>query len=258
MTTATPQAPPRTGFISHGCPKALVDSRRIPTQLRTEGYAVSPNSDWVRMHCVYPYPHVDELIPPMAEGRVLPYPGIPRQHARPTVLKAMNGPSGAETRCNAYGNGGTPARMSRFEAPLSWVFRARPNRTSRRCYSLSMTPSSTGSARFACSPVEGARANASPNAVPEAVKAERLDRFMARAAAVSERRLVARAGRELTVLVDAMDEDRAVAHSDVDAPDIDGCVAIYPHETRSVGEFAKVTLTAADRYHVWAEVRAPD
>ncbi|MEM7377419.1 MAG: 30S ribosomal protein S12 methylthiotransferase RimO [Pseudomonadota bacterium] len=213
---------------------------------------------WVRMHYVYPYPHVDELIPLMADGRVLPYLDIPFQHASPTVLKAMKRPAAAEN---------TLQRIRKWRdicpdlAIRSTFIVGFPGETEQDFETLLQFVEDAELDRVGCftySPVEGARANALPNAVPEDVKADRLDRFMACAAAVSERRLAAKVGRELTVLVDSIEEDRVIARSYADAPDIDGCVYIDPHETLSVGEFAQVTVTAADSYDLWAEVRAPD
>ena len=230
----------------------------VRTRMLELADALGSLGSWVRMHYVYPSPHVDELIPLMADGRVLPYLDIPFQHASPSVLKAMKRPAAAENTLKRIQSWrqicpdlairstfivGFPGETEQdFEQLLQFVEEAELDRVG--C--------------FRYSPVEGARANALPNPVPESLKTERLERFMACAAAVSERRLAAKTGYELTVLVDAIEEDVAVARSYADAPEIDGCVYVDPHPSLRVGDFAQVTVTSADKYDLWAEVREPD
>ena len=208
---------------------------------------------WVRLHYVYPYPHVDAVLPLMAEGRVLPYLDIPFQHGSPAVLKRMRRPAHAENtlaRIHAWRREvpdltlrssfivGFPGETeSEFQELLDWMDEAQLDRVG--C--------------FKYSPVEGATANALPGAVAPEVMDERYERFMQRAAAISSARLAALVGRELTVLVDECDGKVAVARGPGDAPDIDGTVRIGKARGLRAGEFARVRITAADTYDLAGE-----
>jgi ribosomal protein S12 methylthiotransferase len=208
---------------------------------------------WVRLHYVYPYPHVDAVLPLMAEGRVLPYLDIPFQHGSPTVLKRMKRPAHAEDtleRIAAWRRAvpqltlrstfivGFPGETeAEFEELLAWLDAAQLDRVG--C--------------FKYSPVEGATANALPGAVPPQVMEERHARFMERAAAISERRLAGKVGRELTVLVDSIDGEQAIARTAGDAPEIDGVVNVQMAAGLRPGEFAQVKVTAAGTYDLAAE-----
>jgi ribosomal protein S12 methylthiotransferase len=215
---------------------------------------------WVRLHYVYPYPHVDDVIPLMADGKVLPYLDIPFQHGSPRVLKLMKRPAHAENTLERIAKWretcpdltlrstfivGFPGETETdFELLLDWLREARLDRVG--C--------------FKYSPVEGAAANALPDPVPDEVKEERLARFMEVAAAISAEKLAAKVGRTLQVLVDQVDpEDGAIARSAADAPEIDGVVRIAkPGKRLQPGEFAEVTVTAADAYDLDAKIaRAP-
>jgi ribosomal protein S12 methylthiotransferase len=207
---------------------------------------------WVRLHYVYPYPHVDTLIPLMAEGRLLPYLDVPFQHASPGVLKCMRRPAAAEdnlARIRAWREicpeltvrstfiVGFPGETDAdFETLLQFLDAARIDRAG--C--------------FKYSPVEGAAANALPDPVPEELKDERYARFMRAQAQISAERLSAKIGREIDVLVDAVEQDHAVARSSADAPDIDGLVYIdEPGEIRA-GEFARVRIHGSDAHDLFA------
>ena len=207
---------------------------------------------WVRLHYVYPYPHVDTLIPLMAEGRLLPYLDVPFQHASPGVLKCMRRPAAAEdnlARIRAWREVcpeltvrstfivGFPGETDAdFETLLQFLDAARIDRAG--C--------------FKYSPVEGAAANALPDPVPEELKDERYARFMQAQAQISAERLSAKIGREIDVLVDAVEQDHAVARSSADAPDIDGLVYIdEPGEIRA-GEFARVRIHGSDAHDLFA------
>ena len=181
---------------------------------------------WVRLHYVYPYPHVDEVIPLMAERRVLPYLDIPFQHGSPSVLKRMRRPAHAVdtlARIHAWRREcpdltlrstfivGLPGETeAEFDELLAWLDEAQLDRVG--C--------------FKYSPVEGAAANALGAHVAPEVQEERYARFMERAAAISAQRLAARVGRTLQVLVDAVEDETAIARSEADAPQIDGVVRI--------------------------------
>lgn len=207
---------------------------------------------WVRMHYVYPYPHVDDVISLMAEGRVLPYLDIPFQHGSPSVLKRMRRPAHAVNtldRIHAWRREcpdltlrstfivGFPGETeAEFEELLQWLEKAQLDRVGA----------------FKYSPVEGARANEVAPHVPVEVQEERLERFMQVAQEISAQRLAARVGREETVLVDSIEGNTAIARSRGDAPEIDGIVRVAKGGHLVVGDFAKVRITGADAYDLKA------
>lgn len=207
---------------------------------------------WVRMHYVYPYPHVDDVISLMAEGRVLPYLDIPFQHGSPSVLKRMRRPAHAVNtldRIHAWRREcpdltlrstfivGFPGETeAEFEELLQWLEEAQLDRVGA----------------FKYSPVDGARANEVAPHVPVEVQEERLERFMQVAQEISAQRLAARVGREETVLVDAIEGNTAIARSRGDAPEIDGIVRVAKGGHLVVGDFAKVRITSADAYDLKA------
>jgi ribosomal protein S12 methylthiotransferase len=213
---------------------------------------------WVRMHYVYPYPHVDDVIPLMAEGRVLPYLDVPFQHGSPSVLKRMRRPAHADnslTRIRRWREicpdltirstfiVGFPGETdAEFDELLAWLDEAQIDRVGA----------------FKYSPVEGATANdVAPHVSPE-VQEERLARFMERASAISAARLARRVGQKMRVLVDAIDGGTAIARSAGDAPEIDGVVRIARGGKLAVGEFADVEITAAGAYDLKAKIARPD
>jgi ribosomal protein S12 methylthiotransferase len=203
---------------------------------------------WVRLHYVYPYPHVDEVMPLMAERRVLPYLDIPFQHGSPTVLKRMRRPAHAEdtlariaawrrtcpglTLRSTFIVGFPGETEAEFEELLAWLEAAELDRVG--CFKYSA--------------VEGAAANALAAHVPREVQEERYARFMERAAAISTRRLAAKVSQRMRVLVDAVADGAAVARSEADAPEIDGVVRIAAAGKTRVGEFADVEIVAASAY----------
>jgi len=205
---------------------------------------------WVRLHYVYPYPHVDEVIALMAERRVLPYLDIPFQHGSPSVLRRMRRPARSTDtldRIQAWRAAcpdlairstfivGFPGETEQeFEELLEWLTGAQLDRVG--C--------------FKYSPVAGAAANELANPVPPPVQEERYRRFMEHAAAISQRRSAARIGRHLRVLVDAIEDGQAIARSEADAPEIDGVVRITGHGAGKLrpGDWADVEITAAETY----------
>ncbi|MGW8369445.1 MAG: 30S ribosomal protein S12 methylthiotransferase RimO [Gammaproteobacteria bacterium] len=209
---------------------------------------------WVRLHYVYPYPHVDEVIPLMAEGRILPYLDVPFQHASPRVLRAMRRPAHAEDTLARIRHWreicpeiairstfivGFPGETDEdFEELLRWLEEAQLDRVG--C--------------FRYSPVEGAAANALPDPVPEEIKEERWHRFMQLASGISEARLAGKVGRDMRVLVDSIEAEAgiAVARSSADAPEIDGQVLIADARDLRPGVFADVRIVAADVYDLHA------
>ncbi|HKD55483.1 MAG TPA: 30S ribosomal protein S12 methylthiotransferase RimO [Steroidobacteraceae bacterium] len=199
---------------------------------------------WVRLHYVYPYPHVDAVIPLMAEGRVLPYLDVPFQHGSPTVLRRMRRPAHTEdtlARIHAWRHAcpqltlrstfivGFPGESeSEFAELLAWLDEAELDRVG--C--------------FKYSPVEGAAANALPDHVPPQVQEERYARFMEKAAAISARRLAARVGTRVRVLIDEVVDGVALARSAAEAPQIDGVIRIEKGEK---GEKNSARLTAGEK-----------
>jgi ribosomal protein S12 methylthiotransferase len=209
---------------------------------------------WVRLHYVYPYPHVDQVIPLMAERKILPYLDIPFQHGSASVLKRMRRPAHAVNtlaRIEAWRRTcpdlvirstfivGFPGETeSEFQELLDWMDEAQLDRVG--C--------------FKYSPVEGATANALGGHVPEEVQEERRIRFMERAAEISTKRLNAKVGRRMRVLVDAVENGVAIARSEADAPEIDGVVRIVRAKNLKPGDWAYVEIESSDAYDLHARL----
>jgi len=214
---------------------------------------------WVRLHYVYPYPHVDDVIARMTDdpagGGLLPYLDVPFQHASPRILRLMKRPANAEgtlRRIEAW-------RAARPDLVIRSTFIAGfPGETEREFEELLAFLDAAQLDRVGCfaySPVEGAAANALPDPVPDDVKEDRRERFMAVQAKISAQRLARRVGQTLTVLVDGHAEDgTAVARSAADAPDIDGTVTIRQGRKLATGTFARVVVTAATEHDLAARV----
>jgi ribosomal protein S12 methylthiotransferase len=213
---------------------------------------------WVRLHYVYPYPHVDDVVARMtadpAAGGLLPYLDVPFQHASPRILRLMKRPANAEgtlKRIEAW-------RRARPDLVLRSTFIVGfPGETEREFDELLAFVEAAGLDRVGCfaySPVEGAAANALPDALPEDVKEDRRERFMSAQARVSAARLARRVGQEITVLVDGHDEHgNAVARSAADAPEIDGVVRIAAGGKLATGSFARVRITGSDLHDLDAQ-----
>jgi len=244
----------RTGFF---------DGKPVKTRMldlvRELGELAKPYGAWVRLHYVYPYPHVDELIPLMSEGLVLPYLDVPFQHSHPEVLRRMKRPASGERnleRLQAW-------REACPEIVIRSTFIAGfPGETEEEFEHLLAFVREAGIDRagcFAYSPVKGAAANELPGALPDAVREERRARFMAVAEAVSIERLQRRVGQTLQVLVDsapALGRKGGVGRSFADAPEIDGSVRLLPPEKASkqlkVGEFTRARVVAAEGHDLVA------
>jgi ribosomal protein S12 methylthiotransferase len=235
----------RTGFWG---------GKPIKTRMTALAQALGEMGVWVRLHYVYPYPHVDEVIPLMAEGKILPYLDVPFQHASPRILKLMKRPANAENtlaRIKAWRAicpeltirstfiAGFPGETeAEFEELLAFLEEAQLDRVG--C--------------FAYSPVEGATANALPNPVPDNVREERRARFMKTQEKISKVRLKKKVGQTLTVLIDSNDGKQAVARSSADAPEIDGSVFISQPGTLKAGDFAQVKITRADAHDLYGTI----
>jgi ribosomal protein S12 methylthiotransferase len=234
----------RTGFWQ---------GRPVRTRMYDLCQALGELGVWVRLHYVYPYPHVDEIIPLMADGKILPYLDIPFQHASPDVLRRMKRPAHTEN---------TLARIRRWREMCpditlrSTFIVGFPGETEKDFDMLLEFLDEAQLDRVGCftySPVEGARANALPDPVPEEVKLERQARFMEKQAAISAAKLAARVGQTMEVLVDAVDEDGVVARSAADAPEIDGLVFVSGAPDTQPGERIRVRITDHSDHDLWAE-----
>lgn len=235
----------RTGFWQ---------GKPIKTHMQQLCEALGELGVWVRLHYVYPYPHVDNLIPLMSEGRILPYLDIPFQHAHPDVLKAMKRPANEEKvleriqrwrdQCpdlslrSTFIVGFPGETEQQFTYLLDWLKEAQLDRVG--CFKYEA--------------VDGAPANALPGAVPEAIKQQRWERFMEAQQAISAARLQNKVGRTLPVLIDEVDEEGAIGRSTADAPEIDGNVFLNGEQTLQPGDLVNVTIDQSDEYDLWGEL----
>jgi ribosomal protein S12 methylthiotransferase len=208
---------------------------------------------WVRLHYVYPYPSVDEIMPLMASGKLLPYLDIPFQHASPRVLKAMRRPANQEKVLERIGRWraevpdlalrstfivGFPGETEEdFEELLGWLEEAQLDRVG--C--------------FKYEPVEGAPANEIAEVVPDEVKDERWHRFMEWQRGISEKRIAAKVGRTIEVIIDEVDEEGAIGRSHWDAPEIDGSVFLNGDTELAPGDIVSAKVDHADDYDLWAD-----
>ncbi|MGZ0018551.1 30S ribosomal protein S12 methylthiotransferase RimO [Nitrosomonas sp. wSCUT-2] len=236
----------RTGFWQ---------GRPIKTRLTELATALGSLGVWVRLHYVYPYPHVDEIIPLMAEGKILPYLDVPFQHASARILKAMKRPASAENNLERIQQWrqvcpditlrstfivGFPGETGKeFEELLEFLKEAQLDRVG--C--------------FTYSPVEGAAANQLPGHVPEEVKEERRVRFMQLQEDISRQRLAKKIGQKITVMVDQLTEERVIARSSADAPEIDGLVYVENAGKVQPGDFLQVEITGSDTHDLFAVAR---
>ncbi|MCD8536040.1 MAG: 30S ribosomal protein S12 methylthiotransferase RimO [Burkholderiaceae bacterium] len=234
----------RTGFWQ---------GRPVKSRMTEMCEAMSELGAWIRLHYVYPYPHVDEVIPLMAQGKILPYLDIPFQHASPKVLKLMKRPAFEDktlARIHRWREQcpqltirstfivGFPGETEEdFEYLLKWLTEAQLDRVG--CFQYSA--------------VEGASANTLPDPVPEEVKQDRWDRFMAHQQAISEKRLAQKVGQEIDVLIDEVDDEGIIGRSSADAPEIDGVVYVSSQRSLAPGELVRVRVIDSDPYDLWAE-----
>lgn len=234
----------RTGFWQ---------GRPVKTKLFDLCNALSELGAWVRLHYVYPYPNVDDIIPLMAQGKILPYLDIPFQHASPSILKAMRRPAHQEKTLNRIKQWrsvcpdltlrstfivGFPGETEQdFNELLDWLDEAQLDRVG--C--------------FQYSPVEGATANNLPNPVPDEIKQARWEQFMEKQQAISARKLQQKIGKQIEVIVDHVEPGVAIARSSADAPEIDGVVNIEGDYDLRPGDMLPVTVSDADDYDLWAE-----
>jgi ribosomal protein S12 methylthiotransferase len=235
----------RTGFWG---------GRPLRTRMTELAMALGELGVWVRLHYVYPYPHVDEVIPLMAEGKILPYLDIPFQHANQRILKLMKRPGNSDnvlarikqwreicpelTLRSTFIVGFPGETEEEFEELLDFIEEAQLDRVGA----------------FAYSPVEGATANELPDHIPPEVQQERLARLMWLQEEISEERLKLKIAKTMTVLVDEVDEEGAIARSFADAPEIDGQVYINDGQHLKVGDKVEVRITDSDTHDLWGEL----
>ena len=233
----------RTGFWN---------GRPLKTRMQELCEALGEFGIWVRLHYVYPYPHVDKIIPLMAEGKILPYLDVPFQHGSPEVLKRMQRPAAAEkslerikawratcpdiTLRSTFIVGFPGETEDDFDVLLDFIHEAQLDRVG--C--------------FQYSPVKGARANDLPNPVADELKQERWERFMALQQDISAAKLQTKIGKTIEILIDEVDADGAIGRSSADAPEIDGRVFLEGAIELSPGDFVEAEVTAADDYDLWA------
>jgi len=227
--------------------------RPVKTRMTELCAALGEMGVWVRLHYVYPYPSVDEVIPLMAEGKILPYLDIPFQHASPRILKLMKRPAFEDktlarikkwreqcpelTIRSTFIVGFPGETEEDFQYLLDWMTEAQLDRVG--C--------------FQYSPVEGAPANELADPVPDEVKQDRWERFMAHQQLISTARLALKVGTEIDVLIDEVDEDGAIGRSSADAPEIDGCVYVDSEQILKPGDIVRVRVTESDEYDLWGE-----
>jgi len=235
----------RTGFWG---------GKPLRTRMTELAAALGELGVWVRMHYVYPYPHVDEVIPLMAQGKILPYLDIPFQHANQRILKLMKRPGNSEnvlarikqwreicpelTLRSTFIVGFPGETEEEFEELLDFIEEAQLDRVGA----------------FAYSPVDGATANDLPDHVPPEVQQERLARLMWLQEEISEEKLKLKIGKTMTVLVDTVDENGAIARSYADAPEIDGQVYINDGSHLNVGDKVEVVITDSDTHDLWGKL----
>jgi len=229
-------------------------NRQLPARMNDLCGALGELGVWVRLHYVYPYPHVDKVMPLMASGQILPYLDVPFQHASPQILKAMRRPAAtAKTleRISAWRSEvpdltirstfivGFPGETEAdFEFLLEWLNEAQLDRVG--C--------------FQYEPVSGAAANQLPRAVADELKEERWHRLMAAQQEISTQRLERKIGRQIDVIIDEVGEEEAIGRSTGDAPEIDGRVVLKAAGL-NVGDIVAATVTDSDAYDLWAEIK---
>ncbi|WP_218056633.1 30S ribosomal protein S12 methylthiotransferase RimO [Gilliamella sp. wkB112] len=227
----------------------------LKTNIQTLCEQLASLGIWIRLHYMYPYPSVDDLIPLMTDGKILPYLDVPLQHASPSVLKSMKRPGTIDKTLERIHKWrdicpditlrstfivGYPGETEKdFEILLDFLMQAQLDRVG--C--------------FPYSPVEGAAANELANQIPDAVKQQRFDRFMQLQQTISTQKLQAKIGQTLDVIIDEVDEEGAIGRSMADAPEIDGVVYLNDEKNVNVGDIVPVNIEHSDEYDLWGTVQ---
>ena len=227
------------------------DGRPLKTDMYQLAAALGELGVWVRLHYVYPYPHVDNIIPLMAQGKVLPYLDIPFQHASPTILRKMRRPGQVEKTLERIKSWREQVPNLTIRSTFIVGF---PGETEEDFQELLHFLEEARLDRVGCfqySPVDGAKANDLPDPVPDEIKQERYDRFMQLQQKISTERLKQKVGQTLQVLIDEVDEEGAIGRSFADAPEIDGCVYLNGEENVKPGDLVNVLIEHSDEYDLW-------
>ena len=235
----------RTGFWQ---------GRPLKTRLTELAQALGSLGVWVRLHYVYPYPHIDELIPLMAEGKILPYLDVPLQHASSRILKAMKRPANVENNMARIQQWRKMCPEITLRSTFIIGFPGETEKEFEELLEFLMDAQLDRVGCFAYSPVDGAAANSLANPVSEVLKEQRLARFMAMQEEISKIRLARKTGQTMTVLIDEVYEGQAIGRSTADAPEIDGLVYIKNAGHLKVGEFSTVEIIDSDTHDLQARV----
>ena len=227
------------------------DGRPLKTDMYQLSAALGELGVWVRLHYVYPYPHVDNIIPLMADGKVLPYLDIPFQHASPTLLRKMRRPGQVEKTLERIHSWRQQVPDLTLRSTFIVGFPGETEDDFQQLLDFLQEAQLDRVGCFQYSPVEGAKANDLPDHVPDELKQERYDRFMQLQQKISTEKLQQKIGKTISVLIDEVDEEGAIGRSFADAPEIDG--AVYLNEEQSVkpGDIVQVKVEHADEYDLW-------
>lgn len=232
----------RTGFY---------DGAPVKTSMLALSEELGKLGIWIRMHYVYPYPHVDDIIPLMAAGKILPYLDIPLQHASPRILKLMKRPGAVERTLERIRKWREICPQITLRSTFIVGF---PGETEEDFQLLLDFIAAAELDRVGCfkySPVDGAQANALPDQVPEEVKEERFVRFMELQQQISTRKLAQKIGQRQWVLIDEVDDEGAIGRTPGDAPEIDGVIYLNGETQLKPGDLVEVTIEHADEYDLW-------
>lgn len=227
------------------------DGRPLKTDMYQLSAALGELGVWVRLHYVYPYPHVDNIIPLMADGKVLPYLDIPFQHASPTLLRKMRRPGQVEQTLERIHSWRQQVPDLTIRSTFIVGF---PGETENDFQQLLDFLTEAQLDRVGCfqySPVDGAKANDLPDHVPDEIKQERYDRFMQLQQKISADKLQQKIGKTISVLIDEVDDEGAIGRSFADAPEIDGAVYLNDEQNVKPGDIVQVKVDHADEYDLW-------
>lgn len=232
------------------------NGRPVKTKMLDLCKALGDLGVWVRLHYVYPYPHVDHVIPMMAEGKILPYLDIPFQHGSPKILKAMKRPGAIDNTLTRIKQWRSVCPDLTIRSTFIVGFPGETDDDFQQLLDFIQEAQLDRVGAFTYSPVEGAAANALADPVSEEVKQERLAQFMAVQAKISSAKLQQKIGKTIEVLVDEADEEGAIGRSQADAPEIDGMVYLNDELSHQPGDIVTARVTHADEHDLWAETSA--
>jgi ribosomal protein S12 methylthiotransferase len=227
------------------------DGRPLKTDMYQLSAALGELGVWVRLHYVYPYPHVDNIIPLMADGKVLPYLDIPFQHASPTLLRKMRRPGQVEQTLERIHSWRQQVPDLTLRSTFIVGFPGETEDDFNQLLDFLQEAQLDRVGCFQYSPVEGAKANDLPDHVPDEVKQERYDRFMQLQQKISTDKLQQKVGKIISVLIDEVDEEGAIGRSFADAPEIDGAVYLNDEKNVKAGDIVQVQVEHADEYDLW-------